>query len=551
MSAAIGYSPPTFAGGIRLDLSKNEGRVPRDETLLQAIPGIEQLARYPALRELQSEMAASYGVPMERVLVTAGGDDALLRLCLFALRRSRQNPSERQALVAVPTFEMIPRYVNLAGGELVTVPWPSGAFPTEALLAAAGDATALVFVVSPNNPTGAVATPADLERLASALPDALIVLDAAYAEFACEDLMACALRLKNVVIVRTLSKAWGLAGLRVGCAIARPELLSQLHASGNPMPVSVASASLAVARLRTGRGDVDDHVARVREQRVDLIQRLRELGTAPVEPCQGNFVLVHGVDAPWLTASLAALGIAVRRFPDQPELADAVRIGLPAESDSYSELVAALATVLSPQALLFDMDGVLADVSASYRVAIIKTADSFGVAVDEQDITAAKLRGNANDDWQLTRSLLLAGGVTCSLSEVTERFESFYQTLRSSERLLVAAERLRNWQGRFRLAVVTGRPRDQAEFFLAQFAIRDLFEVVVCREDAALKPDPAPVQLAMQQLGVQSAWMLGDTVDDLVAARLAGVLPIGIGGEVDATNAACVLASVEDLEGLL
>ncbi|MGK0157135.1 MAG: histidinol-phosphate/aromatic aminotransferase/cobyric acid decarboxylase-like protein, partial [Neolewinella sp.] len=93
MSAAIGYSPPTFAGGIHLDLSKNEGRVPRDESLLQAIPSIDQLARYPALRELQSEMAASYGVPMERVLVTAGGDDALLRLCLLALRRSRQNPN--------------------------------------------------------------------------------------------------------------------------------------------------------------------------------------------------------------------------------------------------------------------------------------------------------------------------------------------------------------------------------------------------------------------------------------------------------------------------
>tara|TARA_R110002072_G_scaffold4174_1_gene29396 strand:+ start:108651 stop:110306 length:1656 start_codon:yes stop_codon:yes gene_type:complete len=551
MSGTLGYAPPTFAGAIRLDLSKNEGRAPDERTLLDAVPTAAELARYPTLRELQRELAANYRVLPERVLVTAGADDALLRLCLFALRPSRQQPRAKKALVASPTFEMIPRYVELAGGELVTVPWPEGAFPTDALLAAADDATALVFVVSPNNPTGAIATVADLERIADALPDAWIVLDAAYAEFASEDLTECALRLANVVVVRTLSKAWGLAGLRVGCAIAAPERLAQLHAAGNPMPVSVASATLAIARLQTGRADVADHVAQVRDQRIDLVRILRSFGAKPVEPCQGNFVLVHGVKAKWLTQSLAALGIAVRRFPGQPELADAVRIGLPAEPKAYGELVLALTTVFAPQALLFDMDGVLADVSESYRVAIVKTAESFGVELSAGDIAAAKRRGNANDDWQLTCSLLQERGVSCSLSEVTERFESFYLTLRSRERLLVAAERLRDWGQRFQLAVVTGRPRAQAEFFLAQFAIRDLFGAVVCREDAALKPDPEPVRLAMQQLGVQSAWMLGDTVDDLLSARAAGVLPIAVGAEAPAANAACVLANPEDLEELL
>lgn len=548
MSGSIGYAPPTFAGAIRLDLSKNEGRAPCDVTLLESVPEIAALARYPELRELREELAANYGVAPEHVLVTAGADDALLRLCLAALRSSSQR---RQALVASPTFEMIPRYVALAGGELMTVPWPSGAFPTEALLAAASDATAIVFVVSPNNPTGSVAKAADLERLATALPDAVIVLDAAYAEFACEDLTECALRLANVVVVRTLSKAWGLAGLRVGCAIASPARVSELHAAGNPMPVSIASAELAVARLQNGRDDVDDHVAQVREQRADLVARLRQLGAKPVTPSQGNFVLVHGVKAAWLTAALAALGIAVRRFPGQPELADAVRIGLPAESVAYGELVAALTTVMSPQALLFDMDGVLADVSQSYRTAIVRTADSYGVSVTAGDIAVAKQRGNANDDWQLTRSLLLAHGVSCSLREVTARFESFYRTLRSRERLLVEVAHLREWRQRFRLAIVTGRPREQAEFFLAQFEIRELFDAVICREDAVLKPDPAPVNLALQQLGVDSAWMLGDTVDDLVAARGAGVLPIAVGAEAPAGYAACVLANTEDLEELL
>lgn len=550
MSVAVGYAPPGFTAEIAMDLSKNEGRAPRGDELFEAVPTAQQLARYPSLRELQQELATTYGVSAERVLVTAGGDDALLRVCLLALRRGDGGASP-QALVAAPTFEMIPRYVALAGGELVSVPWPEGAFPTEALLAAANADTKIVFVVSPNNPTGAVATGQDLERIAAALPEALVVLDAAYAEFADVDLTQLALRLPNVVVVRTLSKAWGLAGLRVGCALGEAGLLRQLFAAGNPMPVSIASATIACARLRGGVRDLADHVAQVRSQRADLLGRLRALGLRPVEPCQGNFVLAHGADAKWLTDAMASLGIAIRRFPDRPELADAVRIALPADPEGYLRLVDALASVLKPQALLFDLDGVLADVSESYRVAIIKTAKSFGVDVTPADITAIKRRGNANDDWQVTRSLVVAGGVSCSLEEVTDRFESYYKDLCVRERLLVPADRLRAWRERFPMAIVTGRPKAQAEVFLRQHGVRDLFDSVVCREDAALKPDPEPVRLALRQLGVTSAWMLGDTVDDLVAARGASVVPIGVGSELDPSRAARVLATAEALEELL
>lgn len=551
MSATVGYSPPEFAAAITMDLSKNEGRVPlksaRESTDMQ----VAELARYPSLEGLRVAMAETFGVPAECLLVTAGGDDALMRLCLLALRRVGGTGRVRRAVVAVPTFEMIPRYVELAGGELVTVPWPCGAFPVDALLAASGQGAAIVFVVSPNNPTGAVATADDLRRIAAALPDSLVVLDAAYAEFADEDLMSCARRLANVVVVRTLSKAWGLAGLRVGCAIAPPRLIDKLYAAGNPMPVSVASAAIAVARLRSDRNEVAGYVAWLRERRADLIALLARTGLQVAEPCQGNFVLVTGVEATWLAGALAALGIAVRRFPGQPDLADAVRITVPPEPNGFAQLEAALVTVLAPEALLFDMDGVLADVSQSYRTAIVRTAGSYGVVITATDIAEAKRRGNANDDWQVTRGLLLARGVRRPLAEVTERFEEFYAELRERESLLVCEERLRTWGRRYRLGVVTGRPRAQAEYFLERSGIGDLFEVVVCREDAALKPDPEPVLLALGQLGVASAWLLGDTVDDLVAARRAGVLPIGVGAELEGASAACVLAQPNDLEELL
>jgi HAD superfamily phosphatase len=197
-------------------------------------------------------------------------------------------------------------------------------------------------------------------------------------------------------------------------------------------------------------------------------------------------------------------------------------------------LACALRAAMKPRGLLFDLDGVLADVSGSYRQAIIETAASFGVRVTREAIAAAKAAGNANNDWVLTQRLLAASGVEAGLEEVTRRFETLYQGdgrspgLRETERLLVERGQLQRWASQRPLAIVTGRPRVDAERFLERFGISDCFRVLVCMEDAPLKPDPSPVRLAMERLGIEHAWMIGDTVDDVLAARGAGVIPVGI-----------------------
>ncbi|MCR9243879.1 MAG: aminotransferase class I/II-fold pyridoxal phosphate-dependent enzyme [bacterium] len=540
------YSPPQPAGEIQLDLSRNEGRPPAPNTVDAARARAAELARYPVLDELQRTLAANYDVAPTNVLITAGIDDALLRICLANLG------PKTNAVLATPTFEMIPRYIALARGDVAEVEWNTSEFPTTRFCEAITATTRVAFVVSPNNPTGSTATADDLRRIAAALPDGLVVLDAAYGEFGDAGqraLIRLGIGLPNVLVLRTLSKAWGLAGLRVGCAIGAPDQLRTLFAAGNPMPVSVASAHTAVCRLTRGTLDVQDHVAAVDEQRRELTALLTELGTRPVTPSQANFVLVRGVDPVWLTTALAALGIGVRRFPNDPTLADAVRIGLPGTDQAFRQLTAALRTVLAPQALLFDMDGVLADVSQSYRQAIVATAATFGVTVSPADIVAKKARGNANDDWQLTRELLLDANVTIELPRVTDTFETLYSDLRHNERPMVDGQTLRRWGQRYRLAVVTGRPRSDAEFFLRQFGLRDLFAAVICREDAPLKPDPRPVQRALDALGATSAWMLGDTVDDHEAARGAGVLPIAVGPPDD--RAAINLTATPELESIL
>ena len=265
---------------------------------------------------------------------------------------------------------MIPRYVDLAGGEVIEVSWPEGPFPVEALLAASGPQTRLVFIVSPNNPTGAVATREDVSQIARALPNALVVLDAAYGEFAEEDPTGFALEFENVVAVRTFSKAWGLAGLRVGFLLGPANWIARLSASGNPFPVSFASANQALARLAGGEADMSDYVSRIRWEREQITSDLESWGFTCAAPNQANFVLGLGLPTAWIKSSLESFGIAVRIFPDREELSGAVRFSLPGNPADFSRLQNALATTLAPEALLFDLDGVLADVSRSYREAI-------------------------------------------------------------------------------------------------------------------------------------------------------------------------------------
>ena len=497
--------------------------------------------RYPDSGRLERLIADRAEIAPDRIVATAGADDAIDRIFGACL------DSGSSVLIADPTFTMLRTFAENRRARVRTMPWISGPFPTASFVEASRGCD-LVALVSPNNPTGLPIPVESLMAFRSAAPDPVLLIDLAYIEFGCDatgsdprEIVEALRWMPKTVMVRTLSKAWGLAGLRVGWTESAPDLATRIRAAGGPFPIASASIEIGCAVLSGVDSDrqVADRVRRVSANRSEIVRIIEETGLDAGDSI-GNFLLVSDPDrsgrGEWLADGLAGLDIMIRRFEDRI-LADRVRITIPVGGKETARLARGIATVLDPTAILFDLDGVLADVTDSYRIAIRDTAGEFGVEVTNADIERLKSGGDANDDWEVTRRLLAESGLDVAIEDVVERFQRLYlgtagrTGLRERERSLVDADRLAAAVGGRSIGVVTGRPRAEARWFLERSGLADLVEVLVAREDAPLKPDPAGILKALAVSGSADAWFFGDTVDDMTAARRVSagrVLPIGV-----------------------
>ena len=533
-------------------------------------------ACYPDSSRLEATIARRSGVDPSRIVATAGADDAIDRIMGACLTPGSS------VLLADPTFTMFQAFARNRKAETRSVPWMKGPFPTADFVDASSGCS-LMAVVSPNNPTGMSIPVESLMALRSAAPDPMLLIDLAYVEFGCEadgttvdEVMESLRWMPKTVLVRTLSKAWGLAGLRVGWTESTRDFAERIRTAGGPFPIASSSIQTARAVLEDESSDrqVDDRVRRVTRNRRETAVLLERFGCDAGES-RANFLLVsdprRSGRSEWLADGLSGLDVEVRRF-QEPSLAERVRITIPVGEVENRRLRRSLSTVLDPAAILFDLDGVLADVSESYRMAIIQTAAAFGVQVTNREIDRIKAEGDANDDWRLTWRILGDAGVDITIEEVIDRFQRLYlgsetrAGLREREVCFVDVDRLSEATRGRSVGVVTGRPGAEARWFLERSGLDRVVGVLIAREDAALKPEPDGLIKALDALDSNDAWFFGDTVDDITAARRvpAGrVLPIGMevapGSGVRTTliqaGAARVLSTgpdmIELLEGML
>lgn len=304
------YHPP-LAGrdGLRLDFNENTvGCSPRVLDRLRQL-GFEDLARYPEKGFAENKMAEFVGVSEPKLLLTNGTDEAIHLLCQTYLEAGDQ------AVIVVPTYSMYRIYMMAAGANVTAVPMEPGfEFPFASLCNAVTDHTRLIAIANPNNPTGTLALIDQLLALASSAPRAAILIDEAYFEFCGKSVLGDRPDYPNIFVARTFSKAYGMAGLRVGALIGDADQMFAVRRVCSPYNVNgVALACLPVAL--EDREFVQNYVSEILESRARLQHALQEAGVL-YWPSEANFVLMRvgstGDEARHFTERMGALGILVR-----------------------------------------------------------------------------------------------------------------------------------------------------------------------------------------------------------------------------------------------
>jgi len=319
------YSVPAAGrrGFLRLDFNENVlGPSPRVLERLGSL-GTEDIALYPDETEARVAVAERFGIgPDLDLILTSGVDEGIRLVCDCFVR-----PGERVVLLE-PGYAMYRFYATLAGAVVAEAVYDEDLlFPLAALRLALQQPARLLILGDPHNPTGTPVPAGLVEELAAGHPDMVILVDEAYAEFGGQTAIDLLPRYPNVVVARTFSKAYGLAGLRAGVLLGDRDTLSFLARMRSPYAVN----TLALVALTAALQDADyvtRYVEAIRQGRDDLAAGLERLGIK-VHPSAANFLIARfGAIAPAVLLGLRRRGILVRDRSDHPALRGTLRIGI-------------------------------------------------------------------------------------------------------------------------------------------------------------------------------------------------------------------------------
>jgi histidinol-phosphate aminotransferase len=332
------YHSPLDASSADLRLDMNEstsGCSPRVLAKLRSLDATA-LALYPA-REKGEELVANFlGIQPSQLLLTNGADEAIDLLCRAYL------DADDELIIVVPAFAMYEVFAQGSGAKVVRVPaGPEFAFPCEEVLQAISPRTRMVIITNPNNPTGALASRVDILKVLEAAPEAAVLLDEAYFDFCGQTMMDQVGKIPNLFVARTFSKAYGLAGLRLGALAGDAAHISVLRRACAPFNVNLFALECLTEAL-DDQSFVSAYVQQVKSTREWLRRQLESLGFK-CWPSQGNFVLCRfGAAKREVLQALRAQGISVR---DRPDCEGCVRITI-GKQEEMERVLAALKQIL-------------------------------------------------------------------------------------------------------------------------------------------------------------------------------------------------------------
>lgn len=518
-----GYPVPLFdeEGYLKLDSSESDfGPSPKViEALRQVEPSDAQY--YPYYGKLLQKLADFHKVGIENVILTAGADEAICSILGTFLEYGQK------VLTVTPSFVMPKIYSKINGLNYIEIPYKNKwEFPFDEFMNNINSAD-FIHLTTPNSPTGELIERCVLLEIINKSGNKPVLIDETYANYAGITNLDLLNGRENIFIVRSFSKDFALAGLRLGYIISSAENIQYLRKYLSPYNVSNLTVKAGIAALDDIEYFENVKVEMEKSKKV-LSEGLEKLG-AKVYPSKANFICVDfGEKADFIYKKLLDNKIKVKYYKQAPLMENCFRIGIP-KLENTQKL---LNTLKVKPTIVFDMDGVLIDASKSYRVAVQKTFQLFArQEIAAEELSATKKLGGLNNDWDLTDFLLKKYGFEIEYDEIVKVFQTFYEKLADIEEPLITKEYLDNLSKNYNLAIFTGRLKQEAFFTLDKHGFTNYFYPIITMDEVGVdrqKPDCLGLEMIKEKIITDKIYYLGDTVDDMTCAITAEVTGIGV-----------------------
>ncbi len=522
----------------RLKLNSNENLYGISDLIFNVIKSInkEDISYYPAYGKLVDKLAKIYELSKDNILLTNGCDEALKIIMETFIEE------DDELLTYNPTFSMPLLYAKLNGGKIKQIEYDENfVFNKDKIIENVSSKTKIIYIATPNNPTGDLVRPSIVEILAQKLPNVLLVIDCTYINFAqgvvIEDYIDLMKKFDNIVIVKSFSKDYALAGLRIGFALSNENFIANMKKVTSPYNVNIIAMNCAISALNDEKRL--NEIKELNENaRCELFKGLKNLGFEPFES-HGNFILCDFKSyCDFCYEKLKKNGIIVQNFPKNSPISTCLRITVP----KVSGVKLILELLKTKDVLIFDVDGVIFDVSKSYLMAIKETFEYFSKKeIEISEIQEVKNQGGMNCDWDVVQFLLKKYGYNIEIAEIISVFQNLFfnpndksktkKYLIDEEKLLISPEIFEKLIQKYDLVVFTGRLKEETKYSFDKFDIDKYFYYYVTSDDLPknmLKPHSKGVFEILEHCPHNDIKYLGDSVDDIISGNGANVETIGV-----------------------
>ena len=530
------YETDKYKQDWQLKLDSNENIYGCSNNIISSIRNFnpKDISLYPCYGQVIDKIASRYEINYDNVLIANGCDEALNVIINAYINE------DDEFLLYNPSFSMPALYSKIAGAKVKYISYQEKyVFNIEDVKNNISDKTKIFYLATPNNPTGETTKAAVIETLIKENQNVLFLIDCTYVNFALnvafEDYIDLAKKYDNVIVVKSLSKDFALAGLRFGFAIANNEIIKNLKKVLSPYNVNVIALNCAISVLNDERKFDEIKEANIKAREL-LYDGLKELGFNPY-PSEANFILCDfGSYSDFYYTKLRKNGVIVRNYPKNSPIHNCLRITVP----TIGGVKYILELLHKKDMLIFDMDGVIFDVRNSYTSAIMETFKHFSSKeISFEEVAKVKAKSGMNCDWDATKYLLDSHGINIDIEDIINVFQNLFYNpndnsktyLIDKEELLIGKEIFEKLSLKYDMVIFSGRLKEEVLYSLKKYDIDKYFYYYVTSDDLPknmLKPHPKGVLEILEHCPYKSIKYLGDSIDDVISGHGANVEMIGV-----------------------